>query len=373
MKLWYSFIKELQLSSKSWYFYIEIGMAVVLLLILLFVIPKETDIRRDEYFYAGNLPSDYTDLLYRGILDEEDEDGEYERVRIEVGGDVFGADLFVTDTRNIYFVDDREAVVRLAEEDQKVGVEIILGNDGGIEYRYFLQGYESSKLRNLYMILHNNKVNFKFVDRHMDKQTVRTLEENPVILNNRENILPVFLTYNGSLMGLFIIAAYIFLDKQEGIITAYAVTASKVWHYLLSKIGVMMVTTVATGLIIVVPVMGLAANYPLLILLIIVTAFAFSSLGLVITSYYRNMMQSFGAFFIIILAMVIPNISYFAPSWAPGWIKWFPTYHILEGFKELISRGGDTGYVLLVSGAFFVAGLLLFMFANYRFKKTLTI
>ncbi len=373
MKLWYSFVKELQLSSKSWYFYIELGMAVVLLLILLFVIPKESDSRRDEYLYAGDLSSDYIDLIYRGILDEDDEDGEYERVEIEVGGDMFGADLFVTDTRNIYFVDDREAVIRLAEEDKEVGIDIVLGSDGGLKYRYYLQGYESNKLRNLYMILHNNKVNFKFVDRHMDRQTVKTIEENPVVMNNRENVIPVFLTYNGSLMGLFIIAAYIFLDKQEGIITAYAVTASKVWHYLLSKIGVMMVTTMATGLIIVVPVMGLKVNYLLLMLLVIVTAFAFSSLGLVITSYYRDMMQSFGVFFIIIIAMVIPNISYFAPSWEPVWIKWFPTYHILEGFKELISRGGDTGYVLLVSGGFFVAGLLLFIFANYRFKKTLTI
>jgi hypothetical protein len=332
MKLWHSFVKELQLSSKSWYFYIEVGMAVVLLLILLFVIPKETDIRSDEYLYAGDLPSDYIDLIYKGILDEEDEDNEYQRVEIEVGGHAYGADLFVTDTRNIYFMDDLEAVERLADEDKELGAEIILGSDGGLYYRYYLQGYESAKLRNLYMILHNNKVTIKFVDRHMDRQTVINIEENPFVLNNRENVLPVFLTYNGSLMGLFIMAAYIFLDKQEGIITAYAVTASKVWHYLMSKIGVLMVTTIATSLVIVVPIMGLNVNYPLLLLMVIVTAFAFSSLGLVLTTYYKDMMQSFGAFFIIIIVMVIPNISYFAPSWEPKWIKWFPTYHILQGF-----------------------------------------
>ena len=36
-------------------------------------------------------------------------------------------------------------------------------------------------------------------------------------------------------MGFFIIAAYIFLDKKEGVIKAYAVTPSPVWKYLLSK------------------------------------------------------------------------------------------------------------------------------------------
>jgi len=373
MKLWHSFVKELQLSSKSWYFYIEVGMAVVLLLILLVAVPKETDSRTDEYLYAGDIPSDYVDLIYRGLLDDEDEDSEYERVEIKVGGDLFGADLFVTDTRNIYFVDDREAVLRLAKEDKEVGIEIIPASDGGLDYLYYLQGYESQKLKNLYMVLQNNKVNYKFVERHMDRQTVETIEKDPFVLNNRENIVPVFLTYNGSLMGLFIIAAYIFLDKKEGIAMAYAVTASKVWHYLMSKIGVMMVTTISTGLILVIPVMGARANYPLLLLLVVTTAFAFSSLGLLVTTYYRDMMQSFGAFFIIIVAMILPNVSYFAPSWEPSWIKYFPTYHILEGFKEAISIGGSAGYVVFVSIGFLAAGLVLFLFANYRFKKTLTI
>ncbi|HKL11687.1 MAG TPA: ABC transporter permease [Clostridia bacterium] len=373
MKLWHSFIKELQLSSKSWYFYIEVGMAFVLLLILLVAVPEETDNRTDEYLYAGSLSSDYVDLIYRGILDDEDEYEEYERVEINVGGDMYGADLFVTDTRNIYFVDERDAVLRLAEEDNEVGIEIVQGGDGGLNYLYYLQGYESERLRNLYMVLQNNKVNYRFVERHMDRQTVETIEKDPFVLNNRENIVPVFLTYNGSIMGLFIMAAYVFLDKKEGIITAYAVTASKVWHYLMSKIGVLMVTTIATSLIIVVPIMGANANYPLLILLVVVTAFAFSSLGLLLTTYYRDIMQSFGAFYIIIVAMIIPNVSYFAPSWEPGWIKWFPTYHILEGFKETISAGGSAGYVLNVSLGFLGAGLLLFIFANYRFKKTLTI
>ncbi len=373
MKLWHSFVKEVQLSSKSWYFYIEIGMAVILLLILLLAVPEESDSKRDEYLYAGGLSSDYVDLIYRGLLDDEDEDNEYERVQIKVAGRVYTADLFVTDTRNIYFLDDREAVLKLAEDEEEVGVEIIPGSDGGLDYLYYLQGYESQKLKNLYMVLQNSKVNFKFVERHMDRQTVEIIDKDPFVLNNRENIVPVFLTYNGSIMGLFIMAAYIFLDKKEGIAMAYAVTASKIWHYLLSKIGVMMVTTISTSLILVIPVMGANANYPLIILLVLATAFAFSSLGLVVTTYYRDMMQSFGVFFIIIVVMILPNISYFAPSWEPSWIRFFPTYHILEAFKEAISPGASAVYVLNVSIGFLAAGFLLFMFANYRFKKTLTI
>jgi hypothetical protein len=370
MKLWYSFVKELQLTSKSWYFYIEFGMAIILLMVIMFAIPEETNFQTDEYIYAADLPSDYIELIYRNILDEEDERVGYEQVEITVGKEVYGADLFVADNRNIYFVDSREAVIKLAEDEKEVGIEIIQGKDGGIEYIYYLQGYESWRLKNLYMLLNNN-INYKLIDRQMDSQNVKIIDENSVILNNRENVVPVYLTFNGSLMGLFIIAAFIFLDKKEGIIKAYAVTASKVWHYLMSKVGVLMLTTTVTSLIVVVPVMGMQVDYLSMLLLLFVTAFAFSSLGLVITTYYRDMMQSFGVLYILIMGMIIPNISYYVPSWEPAWMKWIPTYHMLESYKDVVSGVSDPVYVLQVATGFFVAGVVLFMFANYRFKKTL--
>ncbi|OPL07337.1 MAG: hypothetical protein AVO33_05945 [delta proteobacterium ML8_F1] len=373
MKLWYSFIKELQLSSKSWYFYIEIGMACVLLLILVFVIPAESDDKVDEYLYAGGLPRDYQELLYRGILDEEDEPIPGKRVEIEVEDDSYEALLFVTDTRNLYFVENLEAVRTLADKEGAIGIEIVTGKEGSLIYRYYLQGYESLKLKNLYRLLHNDAVNPEFIRRHLEVQTVKSLGEESLSLNNKENVLPVFLTYNGSMMGLFIIAAYIFLDKQEGIIRAYAVTTSSIWHYLLSKVGVLTVTMITTSLLIVVPLMGFEVNYLNLLALVITSAFAFSSLGLLVTTYYRNMMQSFGVFYILIVAMMVPSITYFLPGFEPRWVQWIPTYHLLEGFKDIIAGGGNGPYILKISLGFVLGGLLLFVYANHRFKKTLTL
>ena len=54
-------------------------------------------------------------------------------------------------------------------------------------------------------------------------------------------------------------------------------------------------------------------------------------------------------------------------------MKFIPSYAILEGFKEAILPNGDTNFIMLSSLAFFVGGLVLFLFANLRFKKTLTI
>jgi hypothetical protein len=54
-------------------------------------------------------------------------------------------------------------------------------------------------------------------------------------------------------------------------------------------------------------------------------------------------------------------------------MQYIPSYSILEGFKEILLPAGDIAYVMFASLGFFAAGLLMFIFANSRFKKTLTI
>lgn len=49
-KLWTTFIKDIKLSYKGIYFYMEIGMAVVFILVMLFAVPENFD--RTQTFYA---------------------------------------------------------------------------------------------------------------------------------------------------------------------------------------------------------------------------------------------------------------------------------------------------------------------------------
>jgi ABC-2 type transport system permease protein len=252
-----------------------------------------------------------------------------------------------------------------------VGAVLSLDDNGKINYKYYLQGYESERLKNLYKII--NTQNATNLSEKINAQEVRSLTSGYIELSDRENVIPSLLTFNGSLMGMFIIAAYIFLDKQEGIIKAYAVTASTVRTYLLSKIGVLLLVSTLTSLIIVIPTLGLKPNYLLMILLLLTSGFFASSLGLLVASFYKNMMQAFGAIYVLMIAMILPNIAYFIPSWEPTWIKVLPTYPLIQGFKESILKNGDTYYVLLASLGFLIAGLLLFILSNIRYKKTLTV
>lgn len=370
MKLWYSFIKEMKLSSKNWYFYIELGMAVVLLLILVFVVPENFDSKGEEYIYL-DLPQTVSDRLRDDLL-EEDLDGRSQLMDVEANDTVYLAELFETEESEIYLLDSKEALDAFSNSERVPTVHIRVNEDNQIVQTYYLQGYETQKLRNLLLVFQNRKAGLDVIEEYSDNIVVRSLYQDTEPLSDRENIIPVFLTFNGSLMSLFIIAAYIFLDKDEGIIKAYAVTASSVWHYLLSKIGVITVTSIVTTLIVTVPIMGMQPNYPAMLLFLVTSGFFAASLGLFLTSFYKDISQAFGAMYIVIVVMIMPNISYFTPSWDPDWVKIIPSYVMLQSFKEIISVNGNMSYVMLASLGFAVLGMDIFILANHRFKKTLT-
>jgi hypothetical protein len=371
MKLWRSFTKELTLSSKSWYFYIEIGMAIVFLLILLFVVPEKFSTKGEEYIYL-DLPKVVIDKYRDGLL-EDDIDEMAELVEVEAEKSIFKAELYETEESEIYLLESMVALNAFSSSERVPAVHVRVNDDNQIIHTYYLQGYETQKLRNLLLVFQNRKAGHDVLEHYTDNLVVKSMYQNSQPLTDRQNMVPVFLTFNGSLMSLFIIAAYIFLDKSEGIIKAYAVTASSVWQYLMSKIGVITITSIVTALIMTLPIMGFQANYILMFLFLIASGFFAASLGLYITSFYEDITQAFGALYIVIMIMIMPNISYFTPSWDPNWMKIIPSYIMLQSFKEIISVNGNTAYVLIASLGFVVLGVTIFILANYRFKKTLSL
>lgn len=367
MKLWHSFIKELKLSSKSFYFFMEIFMALVLLFLLVFVIPENFDSKSNEYIYL-DLPQVAEEAFIEAL---EDIDGKAEKVEIKNGKEIVKATYYENDEKKFYIIDNKEDMISLVDNKSLFGASVEMNDQGEPIYEYYLQGYETQRLKNLMLIFHNEDM--KEVEKIFNAQDVRALSENVEMLTDRENIIPSFFTFNGSIMGLFIIAAYIFLDKKEGVIKAYAVTASSVWQYLMSKVLVITVTSVVTTFIIALPVLGFKINYLLLFVFLVTTGFFASSLGLLIASFYKDIMQAFGAIYVFMMAFILPNVAYFIPSWEPTWIKIIPTHPMLMGFKEIILKDGDTTYVLMTSLGFLLAGAVLFIISNIRYKKTLTV
>lgn len=366
MKLLSSFVKELKIASRGFYFYIEIFMAVLILAIFLFAVPDNFNNKDTEYIFL-EMPAQAKEV-YLGAIVEEDLDGEVEAVKVEIDKAEKDASLIVTDDKEIYVLNSRADVIYMGDVEREIAA-VVKMEDNEFKYDYYLQGYESDRLKSLLKILHVESS--ETIEMAMDNQDVRPLLTNYQELSDRENMLPSVLVFNGALMGLFIIAAYIFLDKQEGVIKAYALTPSPVWLYLTSKISLILMTSILSSFIVLLPIMGLKPDYLLLLVLLLTTGFFSASLGLFIASFYKNIMQAFGVIFSVMMLMIIPNISYFMPSWNPDFVKIIPSYFMLEGFKSVLLGNNDWVYVFSISGGFLIGGFVLFFIANMRYKKNL--
>jgi hypothetical protein len=269
----------------------------------------------------------------------------------------------------VYYVDTEEDMIRLAYGESEIGATAVMNARGKVSYTYYLQGYETDRLKSLLYISHSKSPSL--INAKKDKQVIRTLGVMET-LNNRENLVPIFIAYMGSLMGFFIVMAYIFYDKAEGVIRAFAVTPSSIWKYLITKIFVILTTVVVSSSIITIPVMGGQPNYLLFYIFLIITTFALASLGLLVASFFDNISKAFGVMYAIMISLMLPGFSYYIPSFDPLWLRFFPSSPLLQGFKEIMLNG-DAGYVLIYSLIFLAGGLVLFVLADMRFKKTLTV
>lgn len=358
------------LASRSFYFYIEIAMAIVVLVILLFVVPENFETKKTEYLAMDNLPKPVEDMILEKAL-EDDLDHKAETKIIKYDGEEIEATYYEMENKKAYLLDDPDLVEGLADKKKHLGAVMYM-KDGELNYKYFIQGYETQRLKNMYLVLHNKGLSA--VMDLVDEQRLVNLQEGDFVqLTDRQNVLPVFLVFSCSLMGLFIIAAYVFLDKKENMIKAYAVSPSALWQYMLSKVGVLLVTSIISTVIIVVPIMKLQPNYLSLFILLLCSSFFSCALGLLIASFYKEIAQAFGAIFVVMIIMFLPGISYFIPSWEPVWMKFIPSYAMIEGYKESILENGDAMYTIKVSVVLFGAGLVIFMLSNNRYKKTLSI
>ena len=182
MKLLSSFKKELILASRGFYFYVELFFALVILAVLLFAIPQNFSSTSTEYLYF-NLPQQGKEI-FTDVLLENDLDAKSEMVEVEADGKTFNAELIVTDEQEIYIVDNEEAVRTLADSERNLGAVIELNDNNQLYYKYYLQGYESTRLKNLISILFNESM--EVLEDRINNQEVRTLSTGYEPLTDRK-------------------------------------------------------------------------------------------------------------------------------------------------------------------------------------------
>ncbi len=396
MKIVSTYVKEMKIAFRGFYVYIEIFVAIIALIILLVAVKENPEGKSEEYLY-NDIPSEILQDLYekdiekgsiRFIEDTEltikpgvftvlnkdtgfEETFEYKEEKTVIAKTY---QKLNTDTGEVkgkaYVLENEEDMIRLSNSTGKVGATTTMDASGNFSFKYYLQGYETKRYSDVLYLLHTFSEDD--IKAAMDQQTTRKIGGSGR-LNNREAVVPIFIAFSGALMSFFIIMSYVFLDKSQGVIKAFAVTPSSVWKYLLSKILVMLTTVLISSSIVVIPIMKLKPNYLLLFLFLIASTFLFSCFGLLIASFFDNISKAFGVLYLTMIGLMLPAFSYYISSFDPLWIRFLPTYPILEGFKGIMKGQADVPYILTYTLVFLVGGGILLALANFRFEKSLTV
>lgn len=344
MKLLNTFLRDLKVSYRTYYIYIEFIMALIIVAVLVFVVPENMSSTTKLFLHVDDAVD--AELILKSMESDK--------------------------STIVTLLDSREAVVEAMEEDRAAQGAVITSENQVLGYEIILQGYESEKVRNTLENIFITGFKREHPD-FIDNTSVRILEENSERLSDRTSYMPILLMLNSAFMGLFIVAAYVFMDKEEGTIKALTVTPVSIRDYLLSKVGVMLFTGLLTGLLTTVLVVGLEVNYLYLILLLAASNFFGTALGLFIASFYDSVIKSMGALYIVIMTMAFAGISYFMPSFSPMVIKILPSYPLLFAFREVFLKRPDGAFIMRNVGMFFILSIGLFILAVIRYKKTLTV
>lgn len=344
MKLLSTFLRDLKVSYRSYYIYIEFIMAFLIVAILLFVVPENSNATGKMYLYVEGGTQEEM------IQDTLERDG----------------------TSEVFLLTSREAVEAALEEDRSAQGAVLSMKGEVLHYEILLQGYESDKLKHLLSQVLQTEMK-KAYPAYVSQVEMKVLDHSAERLSDRISYLPLLLLLNSAFMGLFVVAAYVFMDKDEGTIKALTVTPVSIKEYLLAKVGVMLLTGLLTGLATALLVAGSSVHVPLLFILLAAANFFGTALGLFIASFYDSIIKAMGALYVVIMVLAFGSISYFMPSFSPLFIRLLPSYPLLFAFREVFLQAPDSRFVLLNVGGFFLLGVLFFILANHRYKKTLTV
>lgn len=362
MKLCRSVRRELILLSRSYYFYIEVAMAALYLVLLLMVMPENVSVQSTEYYYFDMPQAAYQELeetLFPGDGGIAKEDA-----LLRVRGEEVAVVHYRTDTKNIYVVNSLETLTALCQDSGDIGLALSL-EEAGLAYHYYLQGYETEQFKNLASLL--STPGLMEAVGSAQEQAVRFLDEHAAPLTDRQNLLSILLVVNCALMGIFIMAAYIFEDKKTNMIRAARVTPAPVSHYLIAKMSAVLLTSMISAIVVAAPIMGGRANYLLLVLVILSAGFFTVAGGALLASFFQDMEGAFAAVFIVLVVLLAPAVGGMIPTWNAPWLRLIPSFWALEGMRSALMNA-DARHALLACGGFALGGVLLFLLSLYRYQ-----
>lgn len=305
--------KDILLGIKDVFILLEIGFAVLIMLLLIFVFPKEIEPDAMVYIY------DKTGLLQN--IAEKMAGNEDMELKLDV------------------FADSREAIVKgMIKNRNAMGVILSHGEETLYKTELLVQPYTSTammkyietEMEDLLSILHPPSGTYPpdvYSSVRISALQKGLHEEIP--FNKR--ILPAVIVMMVGIIGIFAMVSLIGQERGDATVRAFRVTPTGMSAFLLSKNLMLLAVSVVTFSVIYVPVMGGFSGYLPALLITLLTVVFGSAIGTFLGSYFDSPMASIGWVVLLMMVLSLPAISLFAPVFSPEWMKVLPSYHSLFG------------------------------------------
>lgn len=272
---------------------------------------------------------------------------------------------------NIYSVASREEIIEKMKENFNSLGMVINEVDNMPRVEFIMQGYENRGVVNTLLLSMKDDLDNRIRgDIEIETVTLKKQSNNDKIPLNK-NVLPIFLAMEPTMLGLVMIAAFVFMEKDEGTIRAYKVSPGKIPEYLASKITLMVILGWISTIISTVLVVGFKADYINLLIIVTVGSIFASGLGLIIASFFENISQSIVWILAVSIIFSVPFISYFVPSFAPQYIRLLPTYPLQFALREAVFPSGNTQIIYSTILIFSVLSVINFVVAVFAYRRNL--
>ena len=327
--------KDIVTAFRNYFFVIVLGVALLFVGLTNFLIPREISIKPDVYFFI-DYDGEFKSVIDQAVLESQ---GKHSKIQ------------------QVNSVEDMEA--RMRSNFNSLGM-VIKGENNQPHVQFILQGHENEKVRNALILSMKDDLR----GRLQEKIEIKTIVLNQAVEIERipfnQGMIPIFIVMESILIGFFLIAALVFMEKDEGTILAYLVSPGKVPEYLAAKITLMVLLGCISAITLVGLTLGTGVDYAGMLLLVILGSMAAAIGGLILASFFQNISQASVWVIVIGVVLSLPFMSYYIPSFGPRFIKVIPTYSLLFAAKEVLFPTGSKEIIYQT-----VLGLCIFNVVGY--------
>ena len=345
------FRKDLILGIKDVFVLLEVAFAVLIVLLLLFVVPK--DIRREAVIFIHDATGMVEGFVRRTMSLEA-----------------------VAEKTGEHFVKSRDEVIAgMRKNRAALGLLIGRNSDGTYDVRLLTQPYTTRAIvryieldmEDLLTLITPPFNRYPPEVRGAVRVTaLRTGARDEIPFNQR--LLPAILLMMVGIVGLFIMISMTGEERLEGTLKAFRISPAAMGEFLASKHLLLLAVSFATFSIIYLPVMGFAGYLPALAI-ILLTVLLGSAVGVILGAIFDTPMASMMWVLSLMVVLGLPAVSLYSPVFSPAWLKLIPSYYTLFGLDAAMFPEDNAR--LVVQALIVLGGLdvVLLLFSSWLFGR----